>query len=181
MGNDSRFRCGCQRFITDGTILSAYFRKKRGNAKKQPVVYLWRGNPTGVVREWVREEICRRTRGCGIFIKETSCFRLVRPLAGETSEEWQDRISLDMGENSGLGCRGVPRTDPLAAPPSYSGSPPSYLRLRTRVVLITFSFGESAGHCPVRVFRARGDCLPGAYPPARPDSPVRSASGTRMR
>jgi len=48
--------------------------------------------------ERFNEEIRRRTRVVRIFPNEASCLRLVSALAMETSEEWQERIYLNMKE-----------------------------------------------------------------------------------
>lgn len=48
--------------------------------------------------ERFNEEIRRRTRVVRIFPNEASCLRLVSALAMETSEDWQERIYLNMNE-----------------------------------------------------------------------------------
>lgn len=52
--------------------------------------------------ERFNEEIRRRTRVVRIFPNEASCLRLVSALAMETSEDWQERIYLNMKENNSL-------------------------------------------------------------------------------
>jgi len=52
------------------------------------------------LREWLNQEIKRRTRVVRIFPDEAACLRLISALAMETNLEWMERVYLKMDETT---------------------------------------------------------------------------------